>query len=221
VILEGLAEPSGVVCLDVGAGTGISSRLVAERGCRVIAVEPNAAMREKAEPHERVEWREGTSEATGAADASVDLVLAAQAYHWFDEAKSLAEFARVLRVGGRVALMWNNPDEDDAGAAGYRDIMLRYATEPPSSPWNRFVVPKLEGDARFTRYRVEERPYVQALSCEALIGRAVSSSYAPAQGRAREAMEADLAGLYTKYEMDGAFPLRYVTRVYLAERGER
>ncbi len=217
-ILDGLGDPAGLTCLDVGAGTGISARLLAERGCRVIAVEPNASMRAKAEAHPRVEYLEGNAEQTGARDASIDLVLAAQAYHWFDEGPALAEFARVLRPGGRLAVMWNVPDEKDAGGAGYREIMLRYATEPPTSPWNNFNPPSLAGDARFEGFRERVFLFAQDLSCEALIGRAMSASYAPSSGRAREAMEADLAHLYSRHERAGLFALRYLTRVYLAER---
>lgn len=217
-ILAGLADPSGLTCLDVGAGTGISARLMAERGCSVIAVEPNASMRAKAEPHPRVEFRDGGAERTGVADRSVDLVLAAQAYHWFDEEAALNEFARVLRPGGRLAVMWNLPDERTPSGAGYREIMLRYATEPPTSPWNNFCAPKIEGDPRFGRCRVEEVPSGQELDCAALIGRAMSASYAPSHGRAREAMEADLAHLYSRLETGGVFTLAYVTRVHLAER---
>ncbi|MCA9282297.1 MAG: class I SAM-dependent methyltransferase [Phycisphaeraceae bacterium] len=220
-ILAGMGEPTGLICLDVGSGTGISARLLAERGCRVIAVEPNEAMRERAELHARVTMRGGNAEETGAEDGSMDVVLAAQAYHWFDEPKALAEFARVLRAGGRLAVMWNVPDERTESGRGYREIMLRYATEPPTSPWNNFCAPRLEGDARFMGHRTVEIPSGQVLDCAGLIGRAGSASYVPKHGRAREQMEADLAHLYSRCERDGVFTLAYVTRVHLAERTER
>ena len=69
-----------VVIVDVTAGTGILSRLLADRGARVLAVEPNAAMRDAAAPHPRVQWSEGTAEATGLPDAAVDMVTVAQAF---------------------------------------------------------------------------------------------------------------------------------------------
>src|SRR5262245_49009958 len=66
-ILDGLGAPARLVAADVGAGTGIASRLLAERGVRVLAVEPNAAMRAVAAAHPRVEAHVGTAEATGLA----------------------------------------------------------------------------------------------------------------------------------------------------------
>lgn len=217
-IVEGLGEPEGLRCADVGAGTGISAGLLAERGCRVVAVEPNEAMRAKAPADDRIEWRAGDAERTGLGDASVDVVLAAQAYHWFDEEKALREFARVLRDGGRLAVMWNVPDERSSSGAGYREIMLRYATEPPTSPWNNFCAPRLEGDARFAGARVVEAEWGQEMDCAGLIGRAMSASYAPKSGRSREQMEADLMHLFSRLERGGVFTLAYVTRVHLAER---
>src|SRR5689334_8771077 len=71
-VLEGL--PKACTVADVAAGTGILSRLVAARGARVLAVEPNAAMRAAAAPHPGVVWSDGTAEATGLPDGSVDLV---------------------------------------------------------------------------------------------------------------------------------------------------
>src|SRR5689334_17665803 len=80
-VLDGLTPP--ITAADVGAGTGISATLLADRGVRVFAIEPNAAMRASAAPNPLVEWREGSAERTSLADHSVDLVLCAQAFHWF------------------------------------------------------------------------------------------------------------------------------------------
>ncbi|MBV9438785.1 MAG: class I SAM-dependent methyltransferase, partial [Candidatus Eremiobacteraeota bacterium] len=97
-LLDGLGDPSAVVAVDLGAGTGISSRLLAERGAQVLAVEPNAAMRAAAERHPRVEWIDGTAEQTGLAEASVDLVAAFQAFHWFHAPVALREAIRILHL---------------------------------------------------------------------------------------------------------------------------
>jgi SAM-dependent methyltransferase len=132
-VLDGLGPPSEIVCADIGAGTGISSRLIADRGVRVIAIEPNKAMRESAEAHKLVEFRDGTAERTGLANASVQLVVCAQAFHWFDQAKALAEFHRVLVPSGRIALVWNDRDNADALTRSYNDAVLLASQDHPTA----------------------------------------------------------------------------------------
>jgi ubiquinone/menaquinone biosynthesis C-methylase UbiE len=91
----------GRVVADVGPGTGIFTRLLLETGARVIGIEPNGPMRAAAERRilgePRFESKNGRAEATGLADASVDLVTAAQAFHWFEPSAARAEFVRILR----------------------------------------------------------------------------------------------------------------------------
>ena len=99
-LFDGLGDPGDVLAADLGAGTGISSRLLAEYGAQVLAVEPNAAMREAAEPHPRVEWIAGTAEWTGLGEASIDLVTAFQAFHWFDRSKARMCSSRSRRSPG-------------------------------------------------------------------------------------------------------------------------
>ncbi len=98
----------GLRVLDLGAGTGILSRQLADLGHQVIAVEPDAAMRALTGGRTAVG---GTAEALPFADSCVDAVLAGQAYHWFDTARAHPEIARVLRPGGVFAPLWNLRDE--------------------------------------------------------------------------------------------------------------
>jgi len=100
-----------VDAVDVGAGTGIWTRMMARRGLRsVIAVEPNDAMRAAGQADSgnlSIEWRAGSGEATGLADASADLLSMASSFHWVDFGRGTTEFARVLRGGGRFVAVWN------------------------------------------------------------------------------------------------------------------
>jgi SAM-dependent methyltransferase len=98
--------------VDLGAGTGIFSRLVASLGHDVVAVEPDDGMRARlAETSPGVAVLAGSAEATPLSGASVDAVVAAQAYHWFDNDEARLEIARVLRPGGVFAPIWNIRDE--------------------------------------------------------------------------------------------------------------
>src|SRR5688572_8831952 len=95
----GLTQTSTVA--DIGSGTGISAEPFLQNGNTVYGIEPNADMRAVAEMTLR-EWPtfqsvNATAEATSLADASIDLIVAGQAFHWFDRAKAAAEFARILR----------------------------------------------------------------------------------------------------------------------------
>lgn len=97
--------------LDLGAGTGKFTRLLQDRAQRIIAVEPSVPMLSvlrRTLP--AVEAWEGTAESIPAADASVDAVTVAQAFHWFDRGPACAEIARVLVPGGALGLVWNRPD---------------------------------------------------------------------------------------------------------------
>ena len=110
------------IIADVGSGTGISSKVFLENGNKVHGVEPNAAMREAAEEFlnnfPQFESVDGTSEATNLPDDSVDFIIAAQAFHWFEPNKTRPEFKRILREGGYVALIWN---ERQIGRASCRE----------------------------------------------------------------------------------------------------
>jgi ubiquinone/menaquinone biosynthesis C-methylase UbiE len=97
--------------LDVGAGTGIWTSMLASRGCRsVTAVEPNDDMRkqgERAAKASGIVWKAGSGEKTGMPDGSADFLSMASSFHWVDFDKGIHEFARVLRPGGRFVALWN------------------------------------------------------------------------------------------------------------------
>jgi SAM-dependent methyltransferase len=96
--------------LDLGAGTGKLTRLLVPAFHRVVAVEPEHAMRRLLATHcSRAEARAGTAEAIPLPDAAVDAVFAAEAFHKFEGERAVAEMARVLRPGGALVLLWNLP----------------------------------------------------------------------------------------------------------------
>lgn len=228
--LEGLGARAGLTIADVGAGTGISSRLIADAindsgAPRVLAVEPNREMREAGEraAHPRVEWIDATGEATTLPDASVDAVFCAQAFHWLDPVAALAEFRRILRPRGRVALVWNTRNPDDPATEAYYDVMARHAVEGPQSPWasndvrdNRFVRP-LAASALFTNYRRLLFTNEQRLDREGFLGRARSASYVPKEGEAGRRVAEELGRVFDRHAPGGEFVMRYLTEVHLAE----
>ena len=217
-ILAGTGDPARLVAADVGAGTGISAHQLAARGVRVIALEPNAAMRAAALPHDRIEWRDGAAETTGLAAGSVGLVLCAQAFHWFRARDAVAEFHRVLTPGGRLALMWNSRDREDPLTRGYVEAIHAVGGEHPAElrPFDRGVI---AADGLFTPVRELRFPHHQILDREGLLGRATSASYVPRDGDRLARLRALLTTLWERErDAHGQVTMRYVTEVFLAGR---
>lgn len=217
VILNGLSDPSQLVAADIGAGTGISARLLADRGVRVLAIEPNAAMRQVATLHPLVEFREATAEQTGLSDGSVDLVISCQAFHWFDPGLSLPEFHRILKPSGRLALVWNERDESDAFTADYSHLIRKLSDDHPAEKRLDSVKPLLI-NPQFVHVRRHTFASRQTFDLPDLIGRTQSTSYLPREGTLHQQLISSLQALYQRWAGDrGLVDLVYCTSVYLAE----
>lgn len=104
-------DPGSTDAVDIGAGTGIWTRLLAEQGLRsMVAIEPNDDMRAQGIASSRgwdIVWRKGSAESTGLADQSADLVTMASSLHWADFDQACDEFHRILRPGGLFVALWN------------------------------------------------------------------------------------------------------------------
>jgi len=218
-LLAGLGPPAALRVADVGAGTGIAARLLAERGAWVLALEPNAAMRAAAIPHASVDWRAGTAEATGLQEASLDLVVCAQAFHWFEPARALPELARVLQSGGRLAVMWNERERvQDPPTAEYSRLVREASGDHPADRAYDDPAPLLLAAG----WRIEPPgafANAQILDREGLLRRAQSASYVPKTGPEAERLRRGLEALHRRFaDPDGAVRLRYITRIVAARR---
>lgn len=223
-LLSTLVEEAGLgpasVVADVGSGTGISSEFLLRTGCEVYAVEPNAEMRGAAEKRLAGERRfhsvAGRAEATTLPAASVDLVAAGQAFHWFDRALTRAEFVRILRPGGQVALFWNSRlTEENSLLKAYDDLLHRFGTD-----YGEVDHTKLRGKplARFFDgpYESWTFPNHQDFDLEGFRGRLLSSSYTPRPGHPdHEPMLAELRRIFDEHQEDGRVRLVYDTELYL------
>ena len=216
-ILQGLTAPPDLVAADVGAGTGISARALASRGVRVLALEPNSEMRRAAPPDPRVEWLDATGEKTGLADASVDLVLCAQSFHWLDFGLAYEEFHRILRLAGRLALIWNYTDDTDPYSAAYRALVRAAALEELDAI-GRIMSDFRIDSPRFVGARISSFRHEQPLDVEGLLGRAASASYVPKSGPRHDALVGGLRSLHARFaDSRGLCRLLYETRVHLAD----
>jgi SAM-dependent methyltransferase len=116
---------------DVGAGTGKFSKLVAATGAETFAVEPVDAMREQAAKLEGVQAVAGTAQSIPLPDGSMDVVTCAQAFHWFASSEALDEFARVLKPGGRLGLVWNVRNERTDWVKDITTLITPYEGDAP------------------------------------------------------------------------------------------
>ena len=221
-IVPYLADKCGLtpdfLVADVGCGPGQSTRMFLENGNRVLGVEPNGSMRSAAEVllGSLDFWViDGTAEATTLPDGSVDLVVAAQAFHWFDPAKTRAEFGRILKPGGHIVLMWNERKLDTTPfLVEYEEFLLKYATDYSKVRHENVDALRLN-DFFQTDYGSAVFENVQVFDFDALKGRMFSSSYMPSEDApVAEAMISELYSLFAKHSENGRINVFYDTRVY-------
>jgi SAM-dependent methyltransferase len=216
----GLSANSTVA--DIGSGTGILTELLLETGATVFAVEPNKEMRAGAErllsDYGRFRSVHGTAEETTLPDASVDLITASQAFHWFDVSKSRREALRILKPGGWAALIWNErPPDAGAFLDEYAALLRRHSPD-----YDR--VTNMRADEAKIRDFFGHAPetavfaYRQTFDFPGLEGRLMSSSYAPEAGDAQhEPMIAGLRDLFDRHNRAGKVLFPYRTLVYFAQ----
>lgn len=222
-IIAFLAANCGLTCesvvADIGCGTGISARMFLENGNRVIGIEPNAAMRaaslEYLSGFPAFESVDGTAAKTGLADASVDLVVAAQAFHWFDPVSTRKEFARILIQGGHVVLIWNERQVDTTPfLRAYEHLLLRYARDYSDVRHENVTAGRLS-EVFGPGLKGVTFPNVQVFDFDGLKGRMLSSSYMPSETDAVYGqMIEELRSLFAKHSENDKIKVFYDTRVY-------
>jgi SAM-dependent methyltransferase len=220
-LLDKMAKSGKGDVADIGSGTGIFTALLLARGVRVYAVEPNRGMREAAErllgDRDRFVSIDGNAEATGLADASVDAITAAQAFHWFDAARARQEFIRILRPDGIVALIWNDRKVDSTPfLADYERLLRELGTDYEQVNHRNIDADRLRAFFGDSGYESSEFPNEQWFTWDGLYGRAMSSSYVPAEGNAGYGpFVTGLRRVFDTHARDGRVVFEYDTRMYV------
>jgi SAM-dependent methyltransferase len=220
ILEEEIGLCQGAVLADIGSGTGLSAEPFLREGYTVHCVEPNRAMREAGEAYlgryPGFHSVDGTAEATGLAAQSVDYVLAAQAFHWFDRPRVQREFARILRPSGWVVLLWNTRRIDGSPfLRAFEALLQAHGTDYREVRHANIKVTELEAffaPGMLTRRVLDN---VQHFDREGLRTRLSSMSYTPAPDDPRHApMMAALDRLFDAHQVDGRVSMEYDTEVY-------
>jgi SAM-dependent methyltransferase len=213
--------PAHVVA-DIASGTGIWTRSLLKNGNRVFAVEPNAEMRQAADlllmSFPNFVSVAGTAEATTLSDQSVDFISAAQAAHWFDRPRSRREFTRILKPEGWLVLVWNERLTDSTPfLRDYENLLLSYGTDYQEVRHERTTASVHEF---FDPAPFQERvfPMRQDFDFMGLVGRLLSSSYAPGPKHPQHArMVSALLSLFQTHAVAGRVAFDYKTRMYFGQ----
>lgn len=214
---HGLRRSSVVV--DIGSGTGIFTKLLLDYGASVLAVEPNADMRAEAERSLRgckgFTSIDGRAEATTLGYAPADLVVAAQAFHWFDVDAARAEHARIAKSHAHAAFIWNDRDTSgDEFLTRYDAILTKYCYGYKRLQGHADTPDKFDayfGKGKWTRHTT---PNSQRLDRSLLVARVMSSSYAPLLDSPEyTAMVAALGEAFDRHAENGAVTIPYETIV--------
>lgn len=176
-LLKTLNISSQMTVVDLAAGTGKFTRLLAASCCQLIALEPVEGMRQKFSALlPDVPVLDGTAESIPLETASIDVVTVAQAFHWFQGVAALAEIHRVLKPGGHLALIWNVRDESVDWVAQITDIIDPYQGDTPrykSGQWRK----AFEQTSLFTPLETQHFSYVHQCDLDTSVARVASSSF--------------------------------------------
>jgi SAM-dependent methyltransferase len=228
-VVQALQEACGLrpehLIADVGCGTGLVAKIFLDNGNRVIGVEPNTAMRRAGEeylaayPH--FNMVDGSAEATTLPDASVDFVVAGQAFHWFRPDETRTEFARILRPGGWAVFVWHDRNVDSTAFLRAYEAFIRCH----STDYEQVTHKYLASYAALERFfapnpmKLIQHHNQQSLDFDGLRGRLLSSSYIPKSGERYEAMSSELPRLFSSHAADGRVVLQYDTKIYCGHLG--
>lgn len=217
-----LGLSASAVVADVGAGTGILTEMLLGEGCTVFAVEPNEAMRAAAEQSlgefPNFKSVNATAEATTLDVRSVDIITVAQAFHWFDAELARREFARILKPGGWVALVWNMRKVDTTPFLRELERILRtygtdYARVAEQYADEATIRNFFNGGFAFESFKNQ-----QVFDLDGLRGRILSASFVPLEGEPNhEPLLAALSRAFDTHNERGTVTFEYDTEIYYGQ----
>ncbi|NML42027.1 class I SAM-dependent methyltransferase [Chitinophaga sp. G-6-1-13] len=209
----------GMLLADIGSGTGISSELFLQKGYTVLGVEPNKEMREKSEEllkdYPEFNAVDGTAEHTTLEKHCIDVIIAGQAFHWFNQETTRTEFQRILKSTGYVVLIWNERMTGSPFEKAYEQLIERHGNQYKELNHRNIDIAVIEQFYHPSSVTLTEFANKQVFDYNGLEGRLLSSSYMPSREDDRyPALAADLKQLFDQFQEDGYITIHYTTRMY-------
>ncbi len=210
------------VIADIGSGTGFSSEVFLNNGNTVYGVEPNKEMREAGEKYlsgyKNFISVNGTAEETTLNANSIDLIIAGQAFHWFNIVKAKKEFKRIIKIGGWGVVMWNvRQSAESEFARDYGKLLLKFGTDYKQVRRETLNRRKL---SVFNKDSIHSAGFAnsQIFNYSGLRGRLLSSSYAPGEGHMNYIpMLNELKEIFEKYQHEGKVEFKYMTEIHFGK----
>lgn len=209
------------VVAAIGPGMGIFTALLLKRGYTVYAVEPNAAMEPAAvlqlSGNEKFIPVTASAEATTLTEKSINLIVCAQAFHWFNNGNIHREFKRILKDDGYAALIWNNRQtEADQFSQAYENLLNAHTKEYAQVNHRNITENDLRAFFRNGEYKTAYYPNVQTFDESGFQGRAFSSSYIPVENSGEaEKFRIFLKDIFKDFNNAGKVQFHYRTEIYL------
>lgn len=224
-VLSYLRERTGLsannTVADIGAGTGIFTQHLLNLGCTVYAIEPNKEMREAADALLKEAYPgkyisiDAPADHTTLKDNAIDLIVCAQAFHWFNTPEARKEFQRILKPGAYAALIWNNRQVNTDNFAKDYDQLLREKTADYNEVNHQKLSPAdFKAFFKEGKYGKKIFPSFQEFDEAGFLGRANSSSYVPTGD---EAFQQLLKDIFQRHQVNGKVKFHYDTEVYTGE----
>lgn len=208
------------VVADMGSGTGILSELFLKNGNTVFAVEPNKEMREAAEKRYLGNLNfisvDATAEKTTLRDNTIDMIVAGQAFHWFDKSKSKIEFNRILKQNATVVLIWNDRRIDTTPfLIEYENLLKKYGTDYLKVNHKNIGPEQMNAFFGKEKYSFTSFSNFQYFDFEGLKGRLLSSSYVPTKEQPGfNSMIDSLKEIFDTHNSSGKVTIEYDTKIY-------
>lgn len=212
-------NPNSIIA-DIGSGTGIFTQQLLNNGNKVYAIEPNASMRDVAEKtlaiYPNFNSIAATAEDTSLPDQSIDFITAAQAFHWFNQARVKPEFQRILKPGGWLVLLWNLRMSEASGfMQDYEKLLQKYGTDYVKVAAENIHDPTIEAFFNPNTVTIKHLPNQQIFDWDSLRGRIMSTSYVPKPDDPRfEPMMAEAKKIFLASQINNKIEFIYQTKIY-------